>query len=194
MALAVLGAALATVAGISDAADDGPPPELLGHRMPDGARARPFVLSDQEGHRFNLLETRGRVVAMTFIHSRCTSTCPVTLQTMRGALDQLGGDRAEVDMLAVSVDPEADTARSVRRFLREQRVDSVVRYLTGSRPALERVWKSYGIRPQGNGQEDHSAFVLLVDRRGFMRVGEPASLLTPETLANDLRILVNEPV
>ena len=193
IALIALGVALGTVTAITDAGDDGPAPALQGHLMPEGARAAPFTLTDQEGHPFSLAGTGGRVVAMTFIHSRCTSTCPVTLQTIRGALDELGGDRADVDVLAVSVDPEVDTARSVRRVLRDQRTDGFVRYLTGRRERLERIWKAYGIQPQGDGQEDHSAFVLLVDRKGFLRVGEPASTLTPDTLANDLRILVSEP-
>lgn len=193
VALIVLGVALGTVAGISDAGDDGPEPELLGHLMPEGARSQGFTLTDQEGHPFSLADTRGRVVAMTFIHSKCTSTCPVTLQTIRGALDELEGDRAEVDVLAVSVDPEADTRKSVRAFLRKQRADGFVRYLTGKRSRLEGIWKAYGIQPQGDGQEDHTAFVLLVDRRGFLRIGEPAHTATADTLANDLRILVNEP-
>jgi protein SCO1/2 len=161
--------------------------------MPDGARAHGFTLSDQEGHPFSLGSTRGRVVALTFVHSKCTSTCPVTLQTIRGALDDIGGARADVDVLAVSVDPEADTRRSVRSFLRKQRADGFVRYLTGSRERLEPIWKAYGIQPQGDGQEDHSAFVILIDRNGFQRVGEPAHTATADTLANDLRVLVSEP-
>lgn len=54
------------------------------------------------------------------------------------------------------------------------------------------ICKRYGIGPQGKGKEDHSAFVLLVDRRGMLRISFPSHFVTPETLANDLRILLAE--
>jgi protein SCO1/2 len=194
LALVLLGCAMAAVTFATDRADTGPAPEFAGPRMPEGFRAGDFTLTDQLGHRFSLAaETRGRVVALTFIHSKCTSTCPVSLQTIRGALDDLGAARAEVDVLAVTVDPEADTPRSVRRFLREQRAADFVRYLTGPRARMVPIWKRFGIGPQGDGQEDHTAFVLLIDRKGLVRIGFPSHQMTPEDLANDLRILAAEP-
>ena len=80
----------------------------------------------------------------------------------------------------------------MRRFVVTQHAGGFLRYLTGPRARLARVWKRYGIRPQGPGGEDHSAFVLLVDRRGLLRVGFPAHGVTPETLAHYLRLLVGE--
>lgn len=194
IALVGLGLAVGAVAVVSDVTDDGPAPRLEGPRMPDGFGAGNFTLHDQDGHPFELRSTRGRVVAMTFVHSKCTSTCPVTLQTIRGALDILGDagqDPGDVDVLAVTVDPEADTRRSVRRFLARQRVP-FVRYLLGTRGQLRPIWKRYGIGPQGEGREDHSAYVLLVDRRGVVRVGFPSAQTTPEALAHDLGVLVGE--
>jgi protein SCO1/2 len=162
--------------------------------MPANFHAGNFRLRDQDGHPFELASTRGRVVALTFVHSRCTSTCPVTLQTIRGALDDLqdqGADTSQVDVVAVSVDPDADTPKRVRRFLAKQRTP-FVRYVSGPRAKLRPIWKRYGIAPQGNGQEDHSAFVLLVDRRGIIRIGTPSHQATPEGLANDLGVLLAE--
>lgn len=196
VALVLLGLGMGVVTAISDNAERVVAPRFAGPTMPEDLRAANFTLTDQDGHRFALASTRGRVVALTFIHSRCTSTCPVSLQTIRGALDDLqatGGDTGEVDVLAVTVDPEADTRRRVRRFLVEQRADSFVRYLTGPRAAMRPIWKRYGIAPQGNKQEDHTAFVLLIDRAGLLRIGFPSHQMTPEELANDLRILLAEP-
>jgi protein SCO1/2 len=195
IALLLLGAGIGTVTALSESAYEPPPAQFAGAERPKGMRATGFTLTDQDGHRFPLASTRGRVVAMTFVHSRCTSTCPVTLQTIRGALDQLqdaGSDASEVDVLAISVDPEADTPRSVRRFLAAQRATDFVHYLTAPRRRLAPIWKRYGIGPQGKGAEDHSAFVLLVDRRGFLRISFPAHQVTPEDLANDLGILLAE--
>jgi protein SCO1/2 len=142
-----------------------------------------------------LVDTRGRVVVMTFLHSACHSTCPVSVQTIRGALDDLR-DRGlpvdEVDVFAISVDPREDTRASVRRFVRTQHAEAFLRYLTGSRAQLRPVWKKYGIRPQGPGGEDHTAFVLLADRRGILRIGFPSHQMTPEDLAHDLAVLLAE--
>jgi len=192
VALVLLGLGIGVVTAISDSTETVVPPRFAGPTMPEDLRAAGFTLTDQGGHSFDLASTRGRVVALTFIHSRCTSTCPVSLQTIRGALDDLQ-DTGEVDVLAVTVDPEADTRRSVRRFLVEQRADSFVRYLTGPRAVIKPIWKRYGIAPQGDKQEDHTAFVLLIDRAGLLRIGFPSHQMTPEDLANDLRILLAEP-
>ncbi|MDX6664015.1 MAG: hypothetical protein QOG68_221, partial [Solirubrobacteraceae bacterium] len=119
----------------------------------------------------------------------CRSTCPVSVQTIRGALDDLGAARRDVDVLAVSVDPREDTRASVRRFVAAQHAGGFLRYLSAPRTVLARVWKSYGIAPQHSG-EDHTAFVLLIDRRGLQRIGFPSHEMTPEDLLHDLRLLL----
>lgn len=194
--LLALGAALAAVTYASDspAGPDGKGERLVGFKMPENVLAHDFTLRDQHARRFTLSkDTAGRVVAMTFIHSKCTSTCPVSLQTIRGALAELEpAARRQIDVLAISVDPEADTPRRVKRFLATQHADDFVRYLTGTREQLRPVWRKYGIKPQGDRQEDHSAFVLLRDRDGILRIGNPSHQLTAEDLEHDLRVLVEE--
>ena len=199
IALCLFGTAVALAVGLSEDAKTRPADasglpksRFAGPLMPRNLRAADFTLTDQRGQTARLADTRGRVVVLTFLHSQCHSTCPVTVQTIRGALDDIGAQRHSVDAFAISVAPHEDTPASVRRFVAVQHAGSFLRYLTGPRRALARVWKRYGIRPQGPGGEDHSAFVLLVDRRGLLRVGFPAHGVTPETLAHDLRLLVAE--
>jgi Uncharacterized protein SCO1/SenC/PrrC, involved in biogenesis of respiratory and photosynthetic systems len=194
LSLCLIGAAIAVAAAISDRRPAPKQAEFAGPLMPANLPAADFTLSDQDGRPLKLSTTRGRVVVLTFLHSRCHSTCPVTVQTIRGALDDIGADRRDVDVIAVTVDPEEDTPAHVRAFLRDQRAGGFLRYLTGPRAAVRRVWKSYGIGPQGPGGEDHTAFVLLVDRTGILRIGYPSHQMTPEDLANDLRLLLDEPV
>jgi protein SCO1/2 len=63
-----------------------------------------------------------------------------------------------------------------------------MRFLMGSRARLAPIWRAYGIQPQGNGFE-HSAYVLLIDKRGRQRVSFPVSELTDSGLAHDIRRL-----
>ena len=90
--------------------------------------------------------------------------------------------------LAVSVDPANDTPLNARRFLAKQSLTGRMRFLLGDRAQLAPIWKSYFIQPQGKGF-DHSAYVLLIDRRGVQRIGWPVDQLRPEGLAHDLRLL-----
>jgi protein SCO1/2 len=148
-----------------------------------------FRLADQDGREVSLRSLRGRVVVLTFMYSTCRDTCPVTAQQIRGALDDLGHD---VPALAVSVDPANDTRDAAQAFLVRQSLSGGrMRFLLGSRAQLEPVWRAYGIRPQGRAF-DHSAYVLVLDRRGRQRVSFPVEQLTPEGLAHDVRKLEAE--
>ena len=84
--------------------------------------------------------------------------------------------------------PLRHTRDRARRFLLQQRVTGRVRYVLGTRRELEPVWRGYGIAPQ-LGSLDHSSYVVLVDGRGFQRIGFPHTELTPEGLASDLKRL-----
>jgi protein SCO1 len=137
----------------------------------------------------SLRDYRGQVVVLTFLYTTCRDTCPLTATQIRGALDDLGRD---VPALAVSVDPANDTPERARRFLFTRGLArDRMRFLLGTRAQLEPVWKAYGIRPQGEAF-DHSAYVLLIDRRGRQRIGFPVQQLTPEALAHDIRRLQAE--
>jgi protein SCO1 len=161
------------------------PNEFAGATMPAGARAPDFALRDEQGKPVSMRALRGWPVVVTFLYSHCQDTCPITAQTIRGALDDLGHD---VPAIAISVDPPNDTPASARKFLAEQRANGRIRFVLGSRAQLHPIWKGYGITPQRITQE-HLAHITLVDARGFQRVGYPIAQATPERLAHDLRLL-----
>lgn len=55
-----------------------------------------------------------------------------------------------------------------------------MRFLPGSHPAFRAIWKRYAIQPELDRAGDqyeygHSAYVMLLDRQGFLRVGKTAS-------------------
>ncbi len=64
-------------------------------------------------------------------------------------------------------------------------------FLNGSEPTMRTVWHHYAIQPV-EGPISHSSYVLLIDRRGYERVGFAADQLTPEGLAHDIRVLEGE--
>ena len=133
-------------------------------------------------------------VVLSPMYSTCRETCPLTAQQIRGALDDLAGDeRSQVRAFALSVDPANDTADSARRFLVERRVSGYLDYLIGTRSDLQPIWRDYGFAPQ-TSEHEHNSYVVLIDKRGRQRVGFPIDYLTPEDLAHDIRVLLQESV
>jgi protein SCO1 len=159
---------------------------FAGAVSPSDIAVRDFSLRDQDGKSASLHEYRGRVVVLTFMYSTCQDTCPVTAQTIRGALDQVGHD---VPVLAVSVDPAHDTRDTAERFLVKQSMSAGrMRFLLGTRAQLQPIWKAYGIQPQGKGFE-HTAYVAVLDQTGRQRVAFTIDHLTDRDLAHDIRRL-----
>jgi len=149
---------------------------------PPGTRLPDFELTTQDGEAMTASSVRGRPVVITFVYSTCEDTCPAQVQSIRGALDDLGRD---VPVVGISVDPANDTPARARAFLLEQSMTGRMEFLLGTREELGPVWEAFGIAPQREGRE-HSAYTVLVDAEGRQRIGFPASELTPSRLAHDL--------
>jgi len=190
--LAAIGVVLLTGAGSgtagSDAAGSSP---FDGPTLPPHLPAAGFSLVDQNGHRVNLSWYRGRVVVLTFIHSLCHDTCPFMVEQIKGALNDLPDDGAGVPTIGVSVAPAEDTPANRRWFLAKHEMGTRLAFVSGPVAELQRVWHAYAIQPV-TPKIDHSTFVMLIDKRGYERVGFPADQLTPEGLAHDIRVLQRE--
>jgi len=161
---------------------------FAGPTMPPHLRAANFSLLDENGHRVTLSRLRGKVVVLTFIHSLCHDACPFMVEQIKGALNDIPNAGRQVAAIGVSVAPGEDTPGNRRHFLQQHEMSGRLAFVNGPRAVLSRVWHQYGMQPvQGN--IDHSTYVLLIDRRGFERVGFPADHLTPEDLAHDIGVL-----
>jgi protein SCO1/2 len=153
-----------------------------GATRPAAARVPDFRLTDQDSRRVTTADLAGRPAVFAFIYSTCRDTCPAQVQTIRGALDDLGHD---IPVYGVSVDPANDTPRSAQAFLLEQKMKGRMEFLVGDRAQLAPVWRAFGIAPQRDGRE-HSSYTVLVDASGRQRIGFPSDKLTQRGLAHDL--------
>src|SRR3954447_2606441 len=142
-----------------------------GALLPPGVKAPSFALKDERGRRVTMSEYRGKPVVVTFLYSHCHDTCPIQAQQIKGALDDLGHD---LPALAISVDPPSDTRKSVDRFDAEQGVTNRIRWVLGRESQLRPLWQGFHTTSQ-TPQTEHMAHLVLVDKRGFQRIGYPAS-------------------
>jgi protein SCO1 len=157
-----------------------------GFRRPAGLPVPRFVLRDQDGREVTSASLRKRgPVVYAFVYSTCRDTCPAQVQTIRGALDELGHD---VPVVGISVDPANDTPTRAKTFMLKQSMTGRMTFLLGSRAQLAPVWRGFGIQAQTKRLE-HSAHVVLADGRGFQRIGFPFEQLTQQGVVDDLRRL-----
>jgi protein SCO1 len=166
----------------ASAHEEAPAPGWQGATRPPGTHLPDFTLTNQDGKPVTAASLRGRPLVVAFVYSTCRDTCPAQVQSIRGALDDLGHD---VPVIGVSVDPANDTPSRARTFLLQQSMTGRMDFLLGTRAQLEPVWKAFGIAPQTKGR-DHSSYTVIVDAKGRQRIGFPQSELTPSRLASDL--------
>ena len=150
---------------------------------PAGAKVPAFRLLDQDGKPVTQSFAAGKPAIYAFVYSHCKDTCPVEVQQIRGAMDELGHD---IPVIGISVDPGHDTRDSARAFLIAQHMTGRMRFALGTRAQLRPLWKAFGVQPQTKDSE-HSASVVLVDRRGYQKIGYAYSYLRVDGLEADLR-------
>jgi protein SCO1 len=151
-----------------------------------------FALRDQSGRLMQLERQRGSVVLITFLYTHCPDVCPLTAEHLNQALRSLGTQRANVRVLAVSVDPKGDTPGAVRQFVRVHRLLPQFHYLTGSATTLRAIWAEYGVKSlaqAGSDRVDHTLYTLLLDRSLRGRVLYDATA-TATAITHDVRLLL----
>ncbi len=157
-----------------------------GTELAGGTPSPDFALRDQDGRFVRLSALRGKTVLVTFLYTHCPDVCPIIATNLDTAARGLRGVR----VLAVSVDPKRDTPAAARHFLRARAVGREFRFLVGTRAQLARVWRAYhiAVQPGLKGTVTHSAYTLLIDRRGRQRVLYDAQAKAA-AVRHDLRLL-----
>lgn len=188
-ALLLAGAATAAMlllgSGVGRDAYRGSEPPL-GFALPD------FSIPDSSGAIVSSRDLAGMVVLVTFLDSQCTEACPIIASQIARALASLEAEeRNAVAPLAISTDPDEDTATSVRDFLRKNRAEGRLRYLVAPVEQLRPVWDSFQIAASYDTGVDtlHSAPVRIYDREGvWVSTLHAGADLSTENLLHDIRV------
>jgi protein SCO1/2 len=189
-AATVLALAVAVAATGCGSSASSPAQSFEGAAYPAGVRAPDFALPDIAGRTVTLSAQRGHVVALIFLPGNCR-TCLLVAQQIRGALDELGAS-ANVRTIFVSTAPRGDGAARARAFLTKTTLLGRVSYLLADEARLRPVWRAYHVMPitaTGETAAEDAITVLLIDRRGYQRIGFGVEQITPEGLSHDIRLL-----
>ncbi|MDF9788565.1 SCO family protein [Polynucleobacter sphagniphilus] len=161
------------------------------------AFGKEFSLLDPDDKTRTLEDFKGKVVVMFFGYTQCPDVCPTTLTEMEQAMNLLGPQSNQVQVLFVTVDPQRDTAAILKQY-----VPAFDPRFLGLRPAddaaLEKVTKDFKIyykkvpgSSPGSYTIDHTAGSYAFDRNGQLRLFIKHAQ-GPQTLAQDLKELLKQ--
>ncbi|HJV24034.1 MAG TPA: SCO family protein [Aromatoleum sp.] len=149
------------------------------------------VLEDQDGRVFSLDDYRGRLLAVEFIYTRCTTICSSLGAAFRQIRDRLppAALGRDVALLSISFDAERDDPASLKAYGRSHGADGEHWRIVRVRDAaqLNALLTAFGIVVIADrfGGFEHNAAIHLVGRDG--RLAEIADLDAPLRFADKLR-------
>ena len=150
----------------------------------------PFQLTDQSGQTVTEKNLLGKPSLIFFGYTHCPDVCPTSLFEMSEVLQAMGKDADRVNAYFVSVDPERDTAATMKDYLSS--FDPHLKGLTGDPAAVAKIISEYRVYAKkvplkdGDYSMDHTALVYLMDRDG--KFVAPFNLKqSPQAAAADLK-------
>src|SRR5437667_5175930 len=150
----------------------------------------PFQLTDQTGQTVTEKDLVGHPTLVFFGFTHCPDVCPTELFEISEILRVMGGDADRVNAYFISVDPERDTAATMKDYLSS--FDPRLKGLTGEPDAVAKAISGYRVYAKkvplkdGDYTMDHTALVYLMDRDG--KFVAPFNLKRPpEEAAADLK-------
>jgi protein SCO1 len=109
------------------------------YAMPD------IELVNQDGKKvqFKSLAIQGKVVILDFIFGTCTTICPVLSASFVNFQNRLGPDYRKVQLISITIDPEHDTPKVLKVYLKKFRARPGWDFLTGSRDSINLVMRAF---------------------------------------------------
>ena len=150
-----------------------------------------FELVSQDNSPFELKNTEGKTVLLSFAFTRCRDICPASIYKFVWMQDEIGSEFGKsFHFVTISLDPEYDTPEILRKYAQQIGADTENwTFLTGSSTEINRLTKLYGVfaRPGQDGQIVHILLTSLIDKDGLIRVQYAGDRFDPEEMINDLR-------
>jgi protein SCO1/2 len=105
------------------------------------------TLVNQDGAKVKLrsLLSSKKVVMVDFIFTTCTTICPVLSAGFSSFQRKLGGDMTDVHLVSISIDPENDTPKKMKEYLKRYNAKPGWDFLTGSSSDIRKVLAAFDV-------------------------------------------------
>ncbi len=126
--------------------------------------------TDQDAQPRTLAEVGSRPMVMAMIYTTCNHTCPLIIADLKQIESALTpAQRAKMNFVLVTLDPETDTPAQLQSFARESKLDTAHwTLLTGTSSDVRMLSATLGIRyrPGETGEIAHSNALTIIDTNG----------------------------
>ncbi|MCB8981646.1 MAG: SCO family protein [Ardenticatenaceae bacterium] len=155
-----------------------------------------FTLVGPNEQPVSLIDYRGKVVMLYFGYTFCPDVCPATMVELSDAMEILGKQSEDVQVIMITLDPERDTSDVLNNYVTHFNESFIG--LTGTPDDLIAVTAPMGIfyeKHEGSDASgyliDHTATVTVLDKEGKLRLVYPFGITGAE-MAADLKYLIRE--
>jgi len=141
---------------------DKPKEEAPPAETPSTAVKIPDVtVQDQNGKSLNFYTdlVKGKVVAINFIFTTCTTICPPLTATFRRVQQQLAEQKSSAQLISVSVDPAIDTPERLRDFAAKFKAEPGWAFVTGNTSDINSLLQQLGVAV--TNKNDHTPMILI---------------------------------
>ncbi len=154
----------------------------------------PYTLVNQDGETVTQASFVGTPHLVFFGFTYCPDVCPMGLQQMGAALDELGKDKTKIQPILISLDPERDTPELMAQYITANGFPENLIGLTGTPEQVDVAVKAYRVyaKKVSLGEDvddytiDHTSYIYLMDKNG-----KYAAVFTkhdsPETIAAQIK-------
>ena len=104
-----------------------------------------LTLINQEGRKVRLVELlhSEQPVVVDFIYGTCTTICPVLSAGFSNLQRKLAADNTKPLLISITIDPENDSPRVMKEYLKRYGAKPGWEFLTGSRTDIDRVMRAF---------------------------------------------------
>ncbi len=118
-------------------------------------------VQDQNGKSLNFYTdlVKGKVVAINFVFTTCTTICPPLTATFRRVQQQLAEQNSQAQLISVSVDPAIDTPERLRDFAAKFKAEPGWAFVTGNTSDINSLLQQLGVAV--TNKNDHTPMILI---------------------------------
>ena len=119
------------------------------------------IVYDQDGKQLNFYTDliKGKTVAINFIFTTCTASCPPLTATFRKVQQDAAQRGLDVKLISISVDPTVDTPERLHAFAEKFNAGPGWTFVTGNKTEIDSLLKGLGTAV--TNKNDHTPMIMI---------------------------------